>query len=255
MNRRSIALGGAALVTAAVLLLSASRANLVEAAAPEISNPFADITDFYAWMWDDDGTASLALAVNVFHGAPEMSTFPGNVSYAVHLDRGGTESQVICHFESADNTSTRCWFGDAEDNVLLRGDATDAAAPLEADGIKVFAGHRDDPAFFNTEGFAATTAFIHDACVTNDCSGLMDANGCPDLSGANPGNDITIGSLGEALEQCLGTDCADGPGSTGNGAATNGFAGAEVLSLVISIPESQIPGSGVIAAYASTHER
>lgn len=260
MNRKALVSISALAAAAAATAVMAGRVPIARAAdhidsASVSSNPDADITDFYAWMWDDGGTPSLALVVDVHPAAAADAAFADNLYYAVNLDRGGTTSQVICTFDSNDNSAVRCWVGDESSSAFVQGDPSDAASPLEMNGIKVFAGPRDDPFFFNFAGFAATTAAVNNLCVVqNGCGAVLDANGCPDLSVDVDQND-DFDSLGEALVNCLTTQCDQGVGDSTNAAAVDDFAGQNVLSLVVSVPVSMIPGSGPIAAYASTHEK
>lgn len=258
MRKRALILAGAVVGAGALLLSSQTRVQLVNAAdhtdSPSAAaNSPADITDFYAWMVDDGGTDTLALIVNVSRNAAADAAFADNIYYTVNLDRGGTTSQVVCIFDATDNSAIRCWVGDEASSTFVQGDPSNAASPLTSGGVSVFAGLREDPFFFNAAGFAATTSAVQDLCVVNNgCGGVLDAEGCPDLSvDINPNDDFN--SLGEALVNCLTTQCDQGVGDNTNAAAIDDFADQNVLSLVINVPVAMIPGSGAIAAYASTH--
>lgn len=259
MRKRTLVLAGLTGAAVAAAATLTHRAERVEAAdhsdSPAASlNETADLTDFFAWTYDDAGEPSLALILNVFRDAPASATFATNVLYVAHVDRGGTETLVACQFDSTDNTAARCWVGDSASSVFLDGDPTNAASPLTVDGVKVFAGQRDDPFFFNSDGFSATTSAVQDLCVVqNGCGAVLDGNGCPNLSVDVDATD-DFPSLGEALANCLTTMCDAGVGDNSNAAAINNFAGDHVLSLVVSVPLSLIDGTGdTLVAYGSTH--
>ncbi len=256
MNKRIVMALGATIGGAALAMALHWQSHVADAAdhtdSPAASlNSKADITDFYAWMVDD--ASNIALIVNVSRNAPTTETFPTNTYYTFNLERGGTETQVVCKFESADNKSIDCWVGTAASNVYVTGDPSSASAPLVSNGISVFAGVRDDPFFFNGAGFVATTSAVQNLCVVqNGCGGVLDANGCPDLSvDVNTGDDFP--SLAGALVNCLTTQCDKGVGDNTNAAAVDNFANQNVLSLAIRVPTSLIAGTGPIAVYASTH--
>lgn len=250
-------LGAGAIAFAA----TGERVQLVEAAdhvdgalVTMTGNETADLTDVYAFMWDDAGTQAVALILGVGPFAASTDTFPQNVHYVFNLDRGGTTSQVICQFESDDNTAIRCWVGDATTNEILVGDASSASAPLTQNGIKIFAGLRKDPFTFNAAGFNATVNFVN-----ANAGGLTPdpvIAGCFDLSDDNPGDDQTILTLAGALLGCLSSACDQGIGNQGQGAAADAFAAADVLALTVSLPLTAIAGTGdALSVYASTHNR
>src|ERR1044071_4121185 len=141
------------------MLASRGQAADRTAAAPAVSS-MADITDGYAWM----SGARLNLVMDVSPRDDGTHAFSPAVLYAFHLtskprlglaEPGGTESQVICRFDS--NTSLQCWVvsgGLAKDYVV--GDPSNPAGVTSPSGrVKVFAGRRSDPAFFNQIGRAS----------------------------------------------------------------------------------------------------
>src|SRR5262249_28672471 len=118
------------------------------------------------------------------------------------------EVNIVCTFDASQRI--QCWVGNAE---YIAGDASATAGIASADSkLKVFAGLRDDPFFFNLAGFKATGA-----AVANAASGLtFDAAGCP--------------ALDEATATTLVTQLQTAPGG---GAAVDNFARFNVLAIVI----------------------
>ncbi|HEX3762623.1 MAG TPA: hypothetical protein VHW23_28195, partial [Kofleriaceae bacterium] len=140
----------------------------------------ADITDVYAWM---TGSNLLDLVMDLSPRDDGTNAFGPAVLYVFHLtsksgigltQTGGTETQVICRFDS--NTSVQCWVvsaGATKDYVT--GDPSSPAGVTSLTGkVRVFAGRRSDPRFFNGSGFTAASA-MYQALNT----GTRDADRCP----------------------------------------------------------------------------
>jgi len=206
-----------------------------------------DITDNYSWVWDDAGTPSLAMVMNV-----NALSFGANVQYAWTLVRGPlgtpTVAQMICEFASAAGDDVTCHFGDATTFTTVSGDPSSATGFTDA-GIRVFAGPRDDPFFFNLDGFLNTAAAVRTQVDGDQANGeldpaIFDANGCPDLVAAG---------LAGAVAQCLTTSRDNGFGNAPTNPPANAFAG-NIQSIVVSVPLSMIPGStDILAVSASSH--
>jgi hypothetical protein len=170
------------------------------------TNPMADINDVYAWMSTDGSKINLALTVAPFdNGANE---FGSAVSYAIHMTRytydstsatvdfpasaaqlaAGEEHKLICTFAAANDG--QCWLVDHTGKTLdyVKGDFTATAGKASAGGkLKVFAGRRSDPFFFNFAGFTAAKTDVTTACgASMDCPGAITTNpaGCPTLPSA-----------------------------------------------------------------------
>lgn len=215
-----------ALVSAATLLLmciplgSAMAADHNDSPATT-ADPTADITDVYAWMTEDAG--NLVLALNI-----PAESFSDAVQYVFHVESKtsllmpGTVTDVICTFDAAQAVS--CWVGDQD---FVTGDAS-AEAGLVSDSamVKVFAGLRDDPFFFNLTGFQTAVETIKTAAPTL----TFDAANCPTLDEAT--STLLVGQL-----------------STGG----NDFAASNVSALVLEIDKSLVtPGGDVVSVWAST---
>lgn len=226
-------LGGVAGLAAAAMLASRGQAAGPTEAAPAVS-PMADITDVYAWMTG----ASLNLVMDVSPRDDGTNGFGPAVLYAFHLtskprlgiaETTGTETQVICRFDS--NTSVRCWVasgGVTKDYVV--GDPSITAGVTSPSGkVKVFAGRRSDPAFFNLSGFTTAMTGIAPQLVST----AEDVAGCPS---------------GVLLDRfvALRTQLSSGSDS---------FAASNVMAIVVQIDPALVNtgNNTVIAVWGSTH--
>lgn len=221
-------------MAAAAILASRGQAADRTAAAPAVS-PMADITDVYAWM----AGSSLNLVMDVSPRDDGTNSFGPAVLYAFHLtskprlgiaESGGTETQVICRFDS--NTSVRCWVasgGATKDYVI--GDPSNTAGVTSATGkVKVFAGRRSDPAFFNASGF--TTAMAGFAPQVGGVS-TSDAAGCP--------GQVSLDKFVTLRTQLM--------------SGSDSFASSNVMAIVVQI-DSALVNTGtntVLSVWGSTH--
>lgn len=263
MLKKTLILTGALGVAAIAFATTTERVQLVEAAdhidGPDVTlNKPGDLTDLYAWMIDDAGTPTVALVLSVDPLAQPADAFPTNVHYVFNIARGTNETKVICQFESNDNTAIRCWVGDAIEHVIVSGDPTDAATPLANQGVKVFAGLRQDPFSFNFLAFGKVQSFVKDnlAAVATLADPLFP--GCFDLSADGAGFDITTPTFSSAFVACLTSSCdADiGQPHAPANAATDFFASLDVLGLTVTVPLTMVAGTEPsIKVYASTHAR
>lgn len=250
MKKLLLLLGAAALIAGGVALVNTTATQAADHGDPPAisANVKADINDTFAWI--DDG--HLAVAITVERAAASGAAFSQAVQYAFHVNRagdgtgGGQDTEVICTFDSNDNTAVSCFIGQAGDFLVVRGDPSGATGFTDQ-GVSVFAGLRNDPFFFNLTGFAATATIVN----TNAGALTLDANGCPDTSVAALAG--SFATLGEALLNCLTTEC-EMFGGANNGVAVDDFAGENVLALVLRIPLDELNGNGDnIAVHASTH--
>jgi hypothetical protein len=196
-------------------------------------DPAADITDLYTWV---DGS-NVVFALNVSPLAVAGAQFSDKVQYVVHTESSaafgmpGTKVDIICTFDADQKIS--CWVGD-KDYVTGSASSTEG---LKSDSgkFKVFAGLRDDPFFFNLEGFKDTAGTVIGAA-----GGLMfDPAGCPALDVAT--STVLVGML-------KGTGKGTMP-------AKDFFAGKNVLSIVLSVDKSLLNGGGAfMSAWSSTNK-
>jgi hypothetical protein len=217
----------AATTTAATA--TAAAATAVTAAA----NPMADITDLYAWMTG----SSLNMVMDVSPRDDGSHGFSPSVVYVFHVTSkdgigigrpSGTETQVICRFETS--TSVQCWV--ASDGTIkdyVTGDPSTKAGVTSVLGkIKVFAGRRSDPAFFNQTGF--TTGM---ATLAGKLGGSVDGAGCPT-------------ALDSSDTQVVRTQFATG---------SDDFAAANVMAIVVQIDKAMVATTSmsVVGVWGATH--
>ena len=124
------------------------------------TNPLGDLNDVYVWMNGDASTVNLAMTVSP--ADPGDRAFGPDVQYVFHVTSksglgvlvpDGNETRVICTFESA--TSAQCWIADGTGTKdYVTGDPSNAAGIKSTSGkVRLFAGRRSDPFFFNLQGF------------------------------------------------------------------------------------------------------
>ncbi len=205
------------------------------------ADPSADVTDLFAWT-DADGT-HVNLVLNVFPAATTSSKFSNNVQYVIHTQSraafaipAGTPRStldIICTFNAAQAIS--CWAG----SEYVTGDASASAGITSSSRkLKVFAGLRDDPFFFNLDGFKATAAAVRGAKASLVANNKFDAAGCPAL---DPGTATT-------LVNQLKT-------ASGGGPPQDHFNGLNVLSIVVQVDKSLLNSGNntLLSVWASTH--
>jgi hypothetical protein len=214
--------------------------------------PEADITDVYTWMSADK--AKTYLIMNVTPMATAASKFSAAVQYVFHINSsdayGETDASkikhvnLICTFDSGQKIS--CWLGPASASGVssttdyVNGDAS-ATTGLASTNKKftVFAGLRDDPFFFNLDGFHATEALVEAAAAKPGFSSIVDGSGCPHLDAATAG----------ALASQLAHDPTGGP-------PKDFFSKLNVLSIVVSIDTTEVNSGGkIVGVWASTHRK
>lgn len=201
------------------------------------ANSAADINDVYAWMSSDAGDLNIAMTVQPFAAAG--ATFSADTQYVFHVTSRASygaatveETLVICEFASA--TSAQCWIGD---EVYLSGDPSDEAGITDAESrVRLFAGQRNDPFFFNLDGFRATVNIVKGAA-----AGLtFDAANCPALDA----------NTSAALRNQLQND--DPP----DGAVNDDFAGANIAAIVLTLDKTLVNRGGpILGVWASTHDK
>jgi hypothetical protein len=230
-RRRLAALGASTLLSAALTSGTASAADHTDSPAAT-AEPSADITDVYTWMTPDAEHVNLVMNVAPFSAAD--ASFSDAITYVFHVNSAmgygmeATETTVACQFYDTD--AIECWVGDN----YLTGDPSDPAGITSEDGsIRVFAGPRDDPFFFELTGFTNAVAAVVAAA---PALGADDA-GCPNVDAETSG--VLVGLLQS------GTDGA---------AASDTLAGANVLSLVVQVDKSALTAGGpLLGVWGSTH--
>jgi hypothetical protein len=227
-------LGGLALL--GLVAVSSRRARSADhAEAP--ADPAADLADLYAFL--DEDRIVMMLTAHPF--AEPGATFSTTTQYVFHTSSGpafgenSIDVDVICTFAS--DRAASCWVG-SED--YASGDPSDASAPLtsESGKLRVFAGLRGDPFFFNLSGFVDTVDIVKQAAG----SLTFDTAGCPQVDAAT--SQALVATLSEVPSQ------AD-PSRTN----PDDFVNANVLALVVSIEKSLLTEGGpILSIWASTNE-
>lgn len=205
----------------------------------------ADIADVYAWM--DADAAKVNLVMNVNHNATTASRFNSSIQYVFHVSSHAafgpfaaavSEKLIICTF--APNGRGACYLGTAGGNADAVVEDIDSLTGAEtgvantSGSMRVFAGLRNDPFFFNLVGFqrvASTVAAV--------ASGLtFNAFGCPQLDGA------TAAALASQLAH--GDKGAD---------PTDTFAGLNVLSIVVQVDKALVSDAtnSIVSVWGSTN--
>jgi hypothetical protein len=227
-------IGGVAGLALIALLASQGRA-ADHADSPTLaSNPMADITDVYAWMTG----SNLNLVMDVSPLDDRTRNLGPSVLYVFHVTSksglgvgmsGGTETKVICRFAS--NSSVQCWVTNASGTTTkdyVTGDPRGEEGVTSVLGkVKVFAGRRSDPSFFNVTGLTDAVATI------NALAPTVDATGCPSA--------ITAAQAG-TVRTALAT-------------GADAFAGKNVVAIVVQVDRSLVNASGnsTVAVWGATH--
>jgi Domain of unknown function (DUF4331) len=200
------------------------------------ADPAADITDVFAWTSAD--ARRVHLVMDLVRNATPQSRFSDGVQYVFHTTSRAAfgaapspEIDVICIFDAVQ--AIQCWVGD---RAYVSGDARDPAGLTSADGrLRVFAGLREDPFFFNLAGFRAAARTV--AGAAGDLA--FDAAGCP--------------ALDDATSTALVTQLQIAPDG---GPAVDGFAGFDVLAIAVAVDSSLLTDGGpIVGVWGSTNRR
>lgn len=227
----ALLLAGLALAVGCRTALAADHIDGPQASA----DPAADITDAFAWMTPD--AQKVILVMDLTRNADTGSRFSDSVQYVFHTTSrasfGATPSAdvpVICEFDNQQRI--QCWAGNA---AFVSGDASGLNGVTSTDGrLRVFAGLRNDPFFFNLAGFRQTAR-----TVTAAASSLtFDAAGCPAVDAATS----------QALVTSLQTAPDGGP-------PVDGFANFNVIAIVVEVDKSILTQNGAIVSVATATYR
>jgi hypothetical protein len=185
--RKGILRVGAALAVVAVGSTSFAADHRDGPAVQVTEDIAADINDVYAFM----SGGRLVLGMTVFPASASDSQFSDAVVYQFHVNKhdsiltpsAGTVD-VMCTFNDA-GTTFECW---VEDQVYVTGPVGDEAGTTSAgDEIRVFAGPRRDPFYFNLAGFNAARGAVIGLTMLPT---LQD--GCPVLDNTTAGDLRTL---------------------------------------------------------------
>lgn len=225
---------GRAMGLAALLLTTVAIAADHRDGAAVLTDPSTDINDVFAWT-SSDGT-KLNLAMTVFPAATSAAKFSNVAQYVFHTTSSAgygmapaATEDILCTFDTSQNIS--CWGG----GEYVTGNASSTAGISSASGkLRVFAGLRDDPFFFNLDGFKETAKIVHGAAG----SLTFDPAGCPAL-------DAPTANL-------LVTQLKSKPGG---GTPQDFFTGLNTLAIVIQVDRTLVTkGGSTVGVYASTRK-
>jgi hypothetical protein len=131
------------------------------------ADPQADLADVFAFT-SPENPAHVVLAMTVAPFAAPSATFSSRVDYAFRVRRVSdtqppvvdtTALDVVCHFEDADGSTqghVTCSTPDGASETVRVGDASGGGGSQSS--MRIFAGPRSDPAFFDRQGALATMA-------------------------------------------------------------------------------------------------
>jgi hypothetical protein len=235
MTKRTwVKIAGALAVTslATMALAADHRDSLVVKADPP-----SDINDVYTWVAKD----KVVIAMTVFPAAPKEAKFSDKTQYVIHTTSGkafgeaASKLDIVCTFDAAQMITCKAGEGPGLPVMdMVTGDAS-AEAGIESDSkmIKVFAGPRKDPFYFNLDGFGKTVEIVVGAA-----PGLMaDAAGCPALDAATSMMLVTQ----------LKSDPMGGP-------AKDFFAPLNGLAIVLELDKSLMTAGGpILSIWGATH--
>lgn len=230
LKTRAFALGLAAASLSAPLAQAADHVD----GTTVTTDASTDIGDLYAWM---DGTATTLNMVMTVNPSADKNTskFSSSALYVFHVmskasfsDTGVyPETSVVCSFTNATPQTVQCWAGE---NEYVTGNPNTGIGLVSQTGkMRVFAGPRNDPFFFNLAGFNnAVTAIKPFLTSTN-----RDVAGCPMINAAG------VTSIKSAFSN----------------SPMDAYAGKNVLALVVTLEKSLVttPQRQTITVYGSTN--
>jgi hypothetical protein len=215
--------------------------------SPAASGSSNDIADVYAWMQGGGGKLNLAMTI-------ANAAFSDATQYVFHINRSAgygmpqTETLVLCQFTGAGaDQSTECWVGDkaggATFKVHVVGKASDEAAPLQdsadAPTLRVFAGPRKDPFFFNLDGFNKVATDVRATIMAPPAGVAFNADSC-------------VTGLPDATKTALVNQLKT---AVGGGPAVDAFT-APVAALVVQVNLDLLNGTGdILGVWASTNTK
>jgi hypothetical protein len=218
-----------------------------------LTNPMADITDVYAWMSPDGSNVNLVMDVSPADDG--SNPFGPSILYTFHvtswmaIGAGPTpETKVTCKF--ATNNSAQCWVGTA---AYVTGDPSSPAGITDySSKVRLFAGRRSDPFFFNFNGFKDAIAAV-EGLIAGGTPPTPDAAGCPQIDDAT-GSALRM-VLAEPARGALGNPPCNGTGTNGTGTTADCFANLNVMSIVLQIDKTllNVGSNSLLSVWGSTN--
>jgi hypothetical protein len=156
VKRLTAALLGTAALTVALATSGVFAADHVEAPGT-MADPAGDITDVYAWH-TENGTIVAVLDFAGLQEAGSTGTYDADVLYGIHIDNDGDNEPNIDVWVRFGQNGAGEWGVQAVNvpgsDVPLEGAV--ATVIDGGNGVQLFAGPRDDPFFFDLDGYQAT---------------------------------------------------------------------------------------------------
>lgn len=222
----------------------------------------ADITDVYAWMSPDASKVYLAVDIQGANtGATAQTKFSDAVQYVIHVNSTSAYGMpqtkpdtIVCKFDNAATQNFECWGpgaagGQAEYVKDAVGNTTGKTS--KSGKMRVFAGLRDDPFYFNIRGFLATATAVK-GVATSGMLPTPDAAGCSKLTSAQ--STLVVNTLKSDGATGAGADDFGKNGKSllsPQGGATNG----NILAIVIAIDKTLLnTGGNIVSVWASTNK-
>lgn len=210
-----------------------------------------DINDVYTWMSADGSKVNLVMTVSP--ADPGGRSFGPGIQYVFHLTSksgaaaevvgkpaSGVITTVICTFPTT--ATAQCWVtGPSGIKDYVSGDASNTAGTTSSSGkLRLFAGRRSDPFFFNLQGFRAGAAQLN----TFRGTAITNAANCPDLSPTNAG---IVRTTLAATQTVAATPCPANQADC--------FANLNVMALVVQVDKSLVnaPNNTILSVWGSTH--
>ncbi len=177
------ALSGPLAVGAGLLFLGATSEAADHAEAPGVrSDPAADINDLYVFRSTDTGPAFDRTVFIMTVGGIGGTAFSDKIEYRFHIADSSTtpvEQTILCTADNGTPQNVTCTLGAATDTVAF--DVVDDT--ILANGMRVFAGTRDDHFFFDSGDFTT----VLNSCLGGTCdpSELVDNTGTDAFAGGD----------------------------------------------------------------------
>jgi len=159
-----------AIALAGALIAYQSRAADHNDAPGAFTDNTLDITDIYAFRAPAPNDTNVVLVMNVnpfLAGSPTGNLFSTNGRYQIHIDANDADlaDNITATFTFTGAGASQTWRLEGLTPTAMAGQVTySGSTPIVTtqNGIKVFAGLRDDPFFFDLGGFQAFVASPHD---------------------------------------------------------------------------------------------
>ena len=208
-----------------------------------------DIADVFTWMSADGAKAYMVMTLaGGATGASSTTKFSDKAVYVFNITSGPAfgmktkTDKILCTFSADATQKVSCWGPNGE---YVTGNTGDTAGAASVSGkLKVFAGLRDDPFFFNVRAFKKLTATVKSVAGNL----MFDPAGCPTIDMATSAQLVGLlksdGNMGPGTDDFAKGGASTSPATTGN-----------VLSIVLAVDKTLInSGGSAVSVWASTNK-